>query len=163
MQAEHYLPEHLSTELLLKCSKTQSEIFNRKVLTQYSTSDELEREYVLKDQSLMRSDSRYEVFGPIGCCGFLQDEYEKVFSQKRWEAITSILPQGNLTLTTNNGIRRCFECQSETNIRSAYPILGRNGRGQRRGSGRDAGRGERFTRMSAWRYIAPETDNAKKR
>ena len=47
MQAGHYLPEYLSTELLLKCSKTQSEIFNRKVLTQYSISDELERELSL--------------------------------------------------------------------------------------------------------------------
>ena len=104
MQAGHYLPEHLSTERLLKCAKTQTEMFNRKVLTQYSTSDELEREYALKDQSLMRADSRYDVFGPIGCCGFLQEEYGKLFSQKRREVTTSILPQGNLTPTNDDGI-----------------------------------------------------------
>ena len=104
MQAGHYLPEYLSTELLPKCSKTQSEIFNRKVLTQYSTSDKLEHEYAINDQSLMRADSRYDVFGPIRCCGFLQDEYGKLFGQKRWEAVTSILHQGNLTPASGDDI-----------------------------------------------------------
>ena len=142
--------------------ETRSETFNKKVITQYSISDELEREYALKDQSLMKADSRYEKYGPIGCCGFLQDEYGKLFGQKRWEAVTSILPQSNLTPAPNDDVRRCFECQSTTHIRSACPVLGRDGNGQGRGGGGDGGRGGRFTRMSAWRYEAPASDNATK-
>ena len=87
---------------------------------------------------------------------------ENYSHKKRWEAITSILPQGNLTPTANDGIRRCFECQPKTHIFSACSILGRDVRGQGRGSERDKGRGCHFTRMSAWRYIAPKTDGATK-
>lgn len=100
IQSGHYLHERIATGLLLKSSKTEMEIFNCKVLEKYSTQDKLEREFILKDQSLMQADSRYDVFGLILCCGFLQEKYE-LLHQKIWEATTSILTQGNVTPNTN--------------------------------------------------------------
>lgn len=50
---------HADPNLLLKCSKMHTKMFNRKVLTQYLTVDELVREFALKDQSLMQTNSQY--------------------------------------------------------------------------------------------------------
>ena len=108
MMGAYNLPTKLATKLLLKVQKTETEIFNRNILEHYRVADELEREFALKDPRLMLLDSRYPKYGPVGCCSFLQDEYSVLFTAKRWEATTSILPSGNLTSTTTKGKRKCF-------------------------------------------------------
>ena len=72
IQGADYLPPNLATHLLLTFQDTETEIFNRNVITHYIVADELETEFSLKDQYLMIADSRYEYYGQVGCCGFLQ-------------------------------------------------------------------------------------------
>ena len=122
------LPTKLSTKLLIKVQKTDTEIFNRNILEHYRVADELERGFALKDSRLMLLDSRYPKYGPVGCCSFLQDEYSVLFIAKLWEATTSILLFGNLTSSTNDGKRKCFECGEDDRLRSKCPRLGRGPR-----------------------------------
>ena len=45
----------------------------------------------------MIADSRYELYGPVGCCAFPKTEYGKIFIKKRWKATTHVDPEVNLT------------------------------------------------------------------
>ena len=69
--------------LFLKIQKTETEIFNRNILEYYRVTDELEREFALKDPKLMLLDPRYPKYGPVGCCSFLQEQYSVLFTAKR--------------------------------------------------------------------------------
>ena len=134
MMGAYNLPTKLATKLLLKVQKTETEIFNRNILEHYRVADELEREFALKDPKLMILDSRYPKYGPVGCCSFLQEQYSILFTAKRWEATTSILPSGNLTPITGDSTRSCYYCGEEGHLRNACPGLGRGPRTSRRGN-----------------------------
>ena len=43
---------------------------------------DMERRYMLKDPKLLRADPSYSLYGPIGVCGILQEEYRKLFSER---------------------------------------------------------------------------------
>ena len=41
-------------------------------------------------------DPDYSKYGPIGICGYLQDEYGRLFKNGRWPALTDVQqPEGN--------------------------------------------------------------------
>jgi len=131
MQGVYYLPPKLATDLLLKYQDTETEIFNRNVITHYIVLDELETKCTQKDQALMIADSQYESHGPVRCCGFLQAEYGNLFSKKRWKAATSVVSEGNLTegvgdSTKSDGKRACY------NLRNIRPALGREREGAKK-------------------------------
>ena len=88
MQGAYYLSPNLATDTLLKCQDTETEIFNRNIITHYIVTDELETEFSLKDQTLMIADSQYESSNLVKCCAFLQVEYGKVFAKKPGKATT---------------------------------------------------------------------------
>ena len=78
------LPARLGSQLLLKTSSTLSRnIFNRNVLDRYNHVDEMERRYYLNAPSLMKADTSYSDYGPIAICGFLQEEYSKLYKYVR--------------------------------------------------------------------------------
>lgn len=96
MKGAYALPPKLGTTLLLKVSKTSSEIFNRNILNYYADMDEMETKFYLKDPRLMEADAMYPTHGPVGCCGYIQDEYSKLFKHGRWPALTPVqVPEGN--------------------------------------------------------------------
>ena len=83
MKGVFNLPNDLGSTLLMKVSKTGTEIFNRQVMDQYSINDALKRKYEMKDPKLMVLEPQYEKIGPVECCSFLQNKYGILFTQKR--------------------------------------------------------------------------------
>ena len=88
MKGGFSLPTDLGSTLLMKASKTGTELFNRQVMDQYTHADALERLYEMKDPKLLLANPGYDKYGPVGCCSFLQEKYAILFTQKRWIALS---------------------------------------------------------------------------
>ena len=169
MKGVHSLPPNLATDLLLKFQDTETEIFNRNVITHYFVVDELETQFTLKDQTLMIADSHYESHGPVGCRVFLQAEYGKLFAKKRWKATTSVVPEGNLIesvgdSTKSDRKRAYYKCRSLDNLHNVCLALGRKGRGGNNGNGTPTTRDKSrcFKKMTSWKYDHPNKDDTTK-
>ena len=60
MKGGFNLPNKLGSTLLIKVSKTGTEMFNRQVMNQYLITDALKHKYEIKDPKLMVLDLQYE-------------------------------------------------------------------------------------------------------
>ena len=83
MKGVYALHSKLGTILLLKVQKTESEIFNQSILDHYATADEMETKYFLKDPKIMISNPLYSTHSLVGCCGYIRDDYSKLFKNGR--------------------------------------------------------------------------------
>ena len=127
MKGGFSLPTDLGSTLLMKASKTGTELFNRQVMDQYTLADSLERNYEMKDPKLLLADPGYEKYGPVGCCSFLQEKYAILFTQKRWTVISEI---PSIQVHEVQHILRCFHCNSTEHLRNECPALGRGSGGR---------------------------------
>jgi len=174
MEGGYCLSGKLGSDLLRKVYGTSCEQFNRWVHSKLDDVRELELKYKLKDPKLMVSDPLYSTLGPIALCGFLQERYGSLITEKAWPALSSSLPKSNLAPVPSPTpvSRACFRCGSTDHLRDKCPVLGRDGSsrsGQRGKSGdgttllppappvpapvpSNPGGGTPFL---AWRYIEP--------
>lgn len=87
---------------------------------------ELELTYKLKDPKLMMNDPKYGTLGPIALCGFLQEKYGSLVTEKAWPATTAAFPSSNLapiiTAPRTDG-RKCYECGGHDHLRDTCPKL----------------------------------------
>jgi hypothetical protein len=123
MEGGYCLPLKLGSDLIKKVCATSSEHFNRWMHAKLDEVRELELKYKLKDPKLMVSDSTYSELGPVALCGFLQEKYGSLITEKAWPALSATLPSGNLTPVLDGAARRCFHCQSPDHLRNACPHL----------------------------------------
>ena len=92
----------------------------------------------------MIPDPSYLELGLVALCGYLQDEYSLLVTDKDWPALTAVPPQGNFSPVIDtsgspkspktddtNKVKnakghKCFNCQSEYHLRgnSACPHFG---------------------------------------
>ena len=146
MSGAYALPAKLGTLLLLKVCKSSIETFNRNILNCYVDADAMETRYA---PSFCATDPDYSKYGSIGICGYLQDEYGKIFKNGCWPALTDVQqPEGNNTTPetptpspTTSGDqpradgRTCYTC-GEHHLRPDCPrhrnSSGRGGRERRR-------------------------------
>jgi hypothetical protein len=171
MEGGYCLPLRLGSDLMKKVYSTSCEHFNRWIHTKLDEVRELEMTYKLKDPKLMVNDPRYATLGPIALCGFLQEKYGSLVTEKAWPALSSSLPASNLAsvqVGADKDGRRCFHCQSPDHLRDTCPKLGRDvtsgsntgGRNRRRGKGGDTTPlpptpPPTRSPFPAWRYIEP--------
>jgi hypothetical protein len=176
MEGGYCLPLKLGSDLLKKVYSTSCEHFNRWIHAKLDEVRELELAYKLKDPKLMMNDPKYATLGPIALCGFLQEKYGSLVTEKSWPALSSSLPASNLApvviQTPQKDGRHCFHCQSPDHLRNRCPKLGRDGTGggkQRRGGEKVQGEpsgGNPPTPppgrspFPAWRYIEPVDKNS---
>ena len=83
----------------------------------------MEISYSLKDPHLMVLDPLYPKYSPVVCCGYIQDEYSKLFKNSIWLVLTNLkTPKGCLTpkytdndfsMCTNGYV--CYKC-GDSNI-----------------------------------------------
>ena len=123
MKGGFSLPADLASTLIMKVSKTGTEIFNRQVMDEYSITDTFERCYEMKDPKLLLADPQYDSYGPVGCCAFLQEKYAILFTHKRWSVLQEY-PSANQTARNEGHVLRCFEYDSTDHLRNACPRLG---------------------------------------
>lgn len=133
MEGGYCLPLRLGSDLLKKVYSTSCEHFNRWIHARLDEVRELELTYKLKDPKLMMDDPRYSTLGPIALCGFLQEKYGSLVTEKAWPALSSSYPSSNLAPIVNTEVRKCFFCNSTEHLRDTCPKLGRdnNRRGKR--------------------------------
>lgn len=133
MEGGYCLPLRLGSDLLKKVYSTSCEHFNRWMHAKLDEVRDLEIKYNLKDPKLMMSEPLYSTLGPVSLCGFLQEKYGSLVTEKAWSALASVLPVSNLAPTTEEGVikstegRKCFHCGSPDHLRDTCPKLGRGG------------------------------------
>jgi hypothetical protein len=181
MEGGYCLPLRLGSDLLKKVCSTSCEHFNRWIHTKLDEVRELEMKYKLKDPKLMTGDSLYSTLGPVALCGFLQEKYGSLVTEKAWPALVATLPMSNLALSADNSTlkvsegRKCYQCGSPDHLRDTCPKLGRHttpGKGKK-GLKQPGGGGaaddesgtvvkpptppapSHRTPFPAWRYIEP--------
>jgi hypothetical protein len=142
MEGGYCLPLRLGSDLLKKVYSTSCEHFNRWIHAKLDEVRDLELLYKLKDPKLMAGDPKYATLGPIALCGFLQEKYGSLVTEKAWPALSASVPEGNnASIDTSNGSeRRCFHCLATDHLRDTCPKLGRNANrrnGGRSGKGND--------------------------
>ena len=85
----------------------------------------MEDKYMLKDPGLLNKDSLYSKYGHVAICGWLQDEYGRLYKTKDWPVLTSSLESNVTTVTTcSEKKKRCHEFGSKEYLRDKYPLLG---------------------------------------
>lgn len=93
MEGGYCLPLRLGSDLLKKVYSTSCEFFNRWIHAKLDEVRDLELLYKLKDPKLMAGDPKYATLGPIALCGFLQEKYGSLVTEKAWPALSASVPE----------------------------------------------------------------------
>ena len=170
MQTAYAIPVTVGSSLLRKVSETSSTFFNSNVHVKLNSTLTMERKYKVLNPKDMLNDPSYRELGPVALCGYLQDEYGLLVTDKDWPALTAAPPQSNLSpIIDTSGSQKppktddtnkvknakghkCFDCQSEYHLRgnSACPNFG----GERRPKV-DRENGDTPRPRAPWKYIKP--------
>ena len=89
-------PVDIGSWLIKKVTSSTLTYFNRTMFSALDHVLEMERRFRTKDPKLLRLDPSYSHYGPIGVCAILQEEYSKIFADKDWLDLASVLPHANL-------------------------------------------------------------------
>ena len=96
MNGDYAMPLHSGSQLLKKVSQTQSTYFNRRIHGHLDIAKPMENRYKLKDPALLKRDTQYGAYGPMGCCGIIQSKYGELYAEKDWPALAERRPEANL-------------------------------------------------------------------
>ena len=87
----------------------------------------------------MENDNDYTKYCPVGVCGYLKDEYGKLFKNGHWSDLTNIPWSLGITATSqradNNGYpsladgHKCYECGGNNLSPEVYSLQHENSRG----------------------------------
>lgn len=123
------------------------------------------------------SDPNYSVYGPVGICDLMQEEYGRLVQDKDWPALAEEIPQsnnaaaspGNSIVTTtrdgphrNGNGRRCYKCGSEFHLANTCDEENTSGGGTNNPNNNTTNVWNVPPRQSSnkWKYIHPADENA---
>jgi hypothetical protein len=171
MEGRYCLPLRLGSDLLQKVSSTSCEHFNCWIHAKLDEVRDLEMMYILKDPKLMMSDPKYSSLGPVALCGFLQEKYGSLITEKAWPALSATLPVSNHMPipdpTHKVKTRHCYYyCKSPDHIKKDCPKLASKCKKEAEEESNDGSPTVAPTpspspspaaasSMAAWRYIRP--------
>jgi hypothetical protein len=149
MMGDWAMQINTGSTLLTKVVKTESTLFNHRMYTKLEDVLRMEQQYHLKNPKLLMKDPLFVQHGPIGCCGYIQKEYAKLYSLHQWPALARSIPEGNHTPLEGDHTRR---------PPSEGAVVGRrNGPGS--GSGESAGGRASGPAREEWKYLHPSNEN----
>ena len=132
MEGGYTLPRNLSSFLIKKATVSSCDYFNRTMYNHLNKAKDIERRHQLKDPTFFRTDPDCFIYGTIGVCGILQEEYRKLFSEREWSALRETIPQRNFANVKETAVvKKCFECNSLNHLCSRCPKLDRDKPGDR--------------------------------
>jgi hypothetical protein len=105
IQGGYALPIHVGSKLLMKCTKTECEFFNRKEFNFLDRVKGMEDGYKLADTASTTQHTEHTTLGPIGIITWVQREHTKFVRDHDWPAPTTTLPQSNNVLAVDNNYR----------------------------------------------------------
>jgi hypothetical protein len=160
MEGGYCLPLRLGSDLLKKVCATSCEHFNRWMHAKLDEVRELELQYKLKDPKLMTNDTRYSSLGPVALCGYLQEKYGSLVTEKAWPALAATIPMSNHTPAPVPGdTRKCHYCHTVGHLRNNCPKLERRRRKALEQGGKSSDGDDTSpstpSPFPAWRYIKP--------
>jgi hypothetical protein len=91
MQSGYALPIRVGYKLLMKCTKTECEYFNRKVFDRLEKVKDMEDKYKLADPASITNDPGYHEYGPIGVIAWAQNIHSKFLADHEWPGLASKL------------------------------------------------------------------------
>jgi DNA-directed RNA polymerase subunit M/transcription elongation factor TFIIS len=126
MQSEYALPVRVGSKLLMKCTKTECEYFNRKVFDRLDKVKDMEDKYELADSASLTNDPAYHEYGPLGVIACAQKIHSKFLADHEWPGLASKLShiesaQSNSVQT--KGKFTCYHCGEDGHIKPNYPKL----------------------------------------
>lgn len=166
MEGGYCLPLRLGSDLLRKVSSTSCEHFNRWICAKLDEVRDLEMLYKLKDPKLMMSDPKYGSLGPVALCGFLQEKYGSLITEKAWPALAATLPVSNHTpipdATPKAKTRHCYYCKSPDHVKNECLKLAAKRKKEAEEASNEGSppvapspSPSPAASMAAWRYIRP--------
>jgi hypothetical protein len=100
MSTGYALPYKIGSTLLSKVKSTSSNYFNQQVHRFQSKVKLMERTIgPINDPKSITLHPDYPVYGPLGLCALLQEEYGELKRRNEWPAISATLPEGNFSLS----------------------------------------------------------------
>jgi hypothetical protein len=84
MQIGYALPIRTGSKLLMKCTKTEYEFFNRKAYDYMDLVKTMEDGFKLSDPKSMTKHRDYSTLGPIGVIAWVQKEHSKFIRDHEW-------------------------------------------------------------------------------
>jgi hypothetical protein len=124
MQGRYALPICVGFKLLMKCTKTECEFFNRKAFYFLDRVKGMEDGYKLADPASMAQHTNYTTLGPIGIISWIQREHAKFVHDHEWPALTTTLPQSNNATAVDRNYRTimtCYHCGEDGHIKPRCP------------------------------------------
>jgi hypothetical protein len=91
MQSGYALPIQVGSKLLMKCTKTECEYFNRKVFDCLDKVKDMEDKYKLAHPASITNDVGYHDYGPIGVIAWAQKIHSKFLDDHEWPGLASKL------------------------------------------------------------------------
>jgi hypothetical protein len=126
MQGGYALPIRVGSKLLMKCTKTECEFFNRKAFDFLDRVKGMEDGYKLSDPASMTQHTDYTTLGPIGIIAWVQREHAKFVRDHEWPSLTTTLPQGNNAMVVDRNYRTimtCYHCGEDGHIKPRCPRI----------------------------------------
>ena len=168
MQTAYAIPVTVRSALLCKITETSSKFFNSNVHVKLNYTLTMERKYKVLNPKDMINDLSYHELRLVVLCGYLQDQYGLLVTDKDLPALTVVPTQDNLSpiidtsgsktpekMDETNKVKnakghKCFDCQSEYHLLGnlACPHFG----GERRPKV-DRENGDTPRPRAAWKYI----------
>jgi hypothetical protein len=119
MQSGYALLIQTGSKLLMKCTNTDCEFFNRKAYNYLNLVKTMEDGFKLSDPKSMMSHWEYSALGAIGVIDWVQKDHSKFIRHQEWPALASKLSESNtasMTLT-------CYHHGEDGHIKPNYPKL----------------------------------------
>jgi DNA-directed RNA polymerase subunit M/transcription elongation factor TFIIS len=126
MQSGYALPILVGSKLLMKCTKTECEYFNRKVFDRLDKVKDMEDKSKLADPASITNDPGYHEYGPIGVIAWAQKIHSKFLADHEWPGLASKL--SHLESTQSNYVQTkgkftCYHCGEDGHIKPNCPKL----------------------------------------
>jgi hypothetical protein len=160
MQSGYAVPIRVGSNMLIKCSKTECEYFNRNVYSMLDKVKEMEDKYKLADPTSLTTDPMYSDLGPIRVIAWAQKEHTKFVTEHEWPGLASTLPQSNhvKSNTIPKRVITCYHCGQEGHIKPKCPKLKSTESTGNQKAVKDVDQAKRRERtpLAAWKKFLPD-------
>jgi hypothetical protein len=126
MQSGYALPVRVGSKLLMKCTKTECEYFNRKVFDRLDKVKDMEDKYKLADPASITNDPGYHEYGPIGVISWALKIHSKFLADHEWSGLASKLSHLESAQSSSvhtKGKFNCYYCKEDGHIKPNFTKL----------------------------------------